>query len=926
MNLRRILSISILLCLPAHCRADEDLPERTAAVLNFSDTSVGPAQETYRWLSKGLTDMCINQLTQVPGLRLVTREHMQMLLEEADLVDSLMGKDALPRDSGEWLQKYLRVDDLLFGTYTIDEGTVRLQLNLIDQESGEVLGSFVEEGALDELLDLQERLVQRLAARMLGKEREEVEALELPRWSNSMEAAAHLYGGIDHFDAGRFTEAWYAFRQALEVDPNYADGRYWAARMSYYRQDYEHARLEFDRFILASPRHPRVGDAIMEYVHSFERLAESPEDILDVYRMLQASDWKDARVYHQFDYTSSSILADWLRKREQQVLRYQGKLHEAFQLLDSGFGDTEFNAADPYIRSWQSDASRLMRRLAELSEDGENLRLESPHAPYNDIVLPVENPTAQADLRSTKLHGDTYRWGENYRILAPPGYGMKKLTATVKRTNDPQCDAICRLQIRRYRYVDIHTCWSTNQEGKDRDYIYDVPLPPGCTWFYLRPEYAPNNPNLSQAGCSAAFDGWVVEAELEPLSDVGRIQLNIGNCTRFQAQVNGRYARCFNGVIGGLPAGTHRITITNMWDRQPWGFVPLQRDVKVVANRTVPLQLELSFSKEMHEQGWEDPQPVVTKYPWFKHRPRRQANRLGGQPCVIQNRRDPGYVISWSHLDDLWVTASSDGQSWGEQRNLAPPANSAHTEHNPSMIQDEQGRYCLLFQSDRGGLRNYASYVTWSRDLHHWVRPVMVSAISHKDHDLIQANNGEYIFIGTGERDGDKKGIQVRRSRDLLSWGEIETHSWYSDNTFICLRQDRRGRFYLIGVKEAYPYCAVSSDLADWSGFSWIYACTIRPDSTLSAAISGDRLVVGLGCKDGHYNGQALFEILSTPIRNARLAWRKVPEPQDVVGGLSDMMLDRETGKLVVVWQSMDDLLNSVYPSGPVFCMKGSLR
>jgi TolB-like protein len=960
--LRRVTLLAALLVFPDQSGQTNELPERTAAVLNFSDTSVGPAQEEYGWLSKGLADMCINQLTQVPGLRLVTREHMQTLLEEADLVDSLMGADALPRDSGEWLQKYLSVDDVLFGTYTIDGGTVRLQLNLIDQESGEVLGSYVEEGAFDELLDMQGRLVQRVASRMLGHDAADGEVLELPRWSNSMEAAGNLYEGIDHFDAGRFTEAWYAFRQALEVDPNYADGRYWAARMSYYRQDYEHARLEFDRFVLGSPAHPRAGDAIMEYVHSFERLAHTPGDILDVYETLGASDWKDARVYHQADFTSSSHLSDWLRKREQQVLRYQGRLPEAFRLLEEGFDDSEPKAEDAYKRGWKNDASRLMRGIAELSEDSENRRLESIHTPFKDIVLSLEDPTAGEDLKDTDLHGAGYRWGTNHRILAPPGYAMKKVTATVMRTNDPRCDAVCRLQIRRYRYVDIDTCWTTNQEGKDHNYVFDVPLPPGCTWFYLRPEFQAKARSFTKSDCNASFDGWSIVAELEPLGEVGRIQLTVENCARFKALVDDRYARCFNGVIGGLNPGSHRITVANMWPGG-WGFAPVHRDVTVVPNETASLDVALNLSDALHDQGWEDPVPVAADYPWFKHRPRRRENYFGGQPCLLQNRRDSGLVIVWSHLDDLWVATSSDGVSWNAQYSLATPANSAHTEHNPRMIQDEQGRYCLLFHSDRGGLRDYASYVTWSRDLKHWSRPIMISPITHKDHDLIQANNGEYIFIGTGEKfkvpkikhdkdgnptymgtplkkskygyymlpEGSHKrranpGPQIRRSRDFLNWGETEVIPGSSPNSFICLRQDRQGLFYLIGVSGQRPYYSVSPDLKEWSDCVYISDNEVTPRSSFSATISDDRLIVGIGGRDGHYSGSPEYEAYSTSIRGARPSWRRVNMPAGVVGPLSDMMYDRRTGKLILVWQAMDEKLNSVYPSGPVFCMKASLK
>ncbi|MCK5607837.1 hypothetical protein KAR91_38510, partial [Candidatus Pacearchaeota archaeon] len=658
--------------------------EITVAVLNFANRATGVEQQKYNWLEKGLTDLIINDLSSYEGFRVVTREHMQMLMEEREILNTL----SLPNDVRRSIGRSLQVDYLVFGTFGVDKNGLVLEAKVINVDDSRVIASLTEQSSLDQVLIMEKNLAGDLIVCLKGKGVSQNIVHQLPRWTDSVPATEYLYNGVDYFDKGLYTKAWYYFRKAIHNDPNFADARYWLARMSYYRQEYGHARVEYEQFVNNFPSHPRIGDAIIEFVHSYERTIDDPDTLLKFYQEARKQDWGGNRVYHQADYINWSPLYDWLIKREQQTLKFKHEYGEAFSLLLSGI---EYNipvyerGLEHRLRSWQNESVRLMASAAVESEDRFNRRLTSTYLPYKDIALSVNMPRAGKDIAKKEgLCGGVYKWGCNYRILAPEGFSIKKIKATVMRTNDPKHDAVCRLQIRRYRYVDIDSVWTTNKT-KPEDLTRTITMPPGCTWFYLRPEYLSRayRIGISQVkNIKSSFDGWRIEAELEPLGPVGRIGITVDNCSRYEVLVDGVYARCFDGIITNLIPGKHKIEVRHTHNS---AYLPQEKEVEIKADEIISLELSLPFKHEVKEEGWQNPTSVARQYPWFKHRPARVA-RLGrsresalrGIRPTICRTRSGVFVVIWSFLDDLWMATSKDGKKWNVPVNISPPVNSAH--------------------------------------------------------------------------------------------------------------------------------------------------------------------------------------------------------------------------------------------------------
>ncbi len=938
----------------------------TVAVLDFAQLETAHDPTAHRWLSKAFSDLLIGDLVIHPELRPVTREHMRMLMRESELREmSGLTEDRMDPEEYRRMQGYLKVDHMILGTFSIQDGQIDIHARIIERDAGKRLAGFSQSGALTNALQLEKNLARDMLEFYSGGNVAAAD-WELPVWTDSMPASEWLYRGVDAFDAGRYVEAWYHFRRATRLDPGYADALYWTGRMYHYRQDYAHAHIVYREFIRRYPKHGRVGDAVAEYVHSREcgALTSAPEgahpdatdgftpqQALELYRSLRARNWDFVFVHNKVDYASRSPLGDWLMKREQQALTYLGDLPGAFALIESGLKNLTDEPADATARSWRDESRQLMAMLAMESEDAGGPRLSSQFLHARDYRLLPDHPVAEEDLRAAGLKGNDYRWGTNWRILAPPGYTIKSVRTTIFRTNDPKVGAICRLQLRRYRYVDIDACWTEDTlPGADRKYERTIQMPPGCTWFYLRPEY-----DGRRGAHQASFDGWRLEAELLPIArDVGGVRVEVDNAFEFNTTIDGVYTRCYDGAIPNLPPGKYTVSIAPVWGRRTWAFAPMEHVIEIPSNRFLNLTLNLSLNADVRDTGWNNPCAVATHYPTYKHRPRPDSNWRSGSPAIAVHPDTGHYLAVWAHLDDLWYARSKDGIAWDTPEPLPPPVNSADAEINPRLLIDNQGRYCLLFLSNRGLSRNLATYIAWSRNLTHWSRPVMLTPHHHDDHDLIQDDQGRYLALLTpsdktpdGGNDQNAM-ITLLASRDLDEWtNPVPREAWHRlfypyelpEEAQVQYQQqerphkarivqDRHGTYHLVWISRTTGRLqhARSSDLAAWSRLAQIpHILQLKPFN-LAITTTDDRLLAAVIAADGMYSGHEVFAMSAIPLNSdtPALNWYPMAIPPLIVNGMPELVYHAGRKQVSLGWQVAEQELHPTRLSGPVYIMTGN--
>lgn len=183
---------------------------KAISVLYFSNTS---QNQEYGWLSKGLADMLITDLSEVKGLTVVEREELEKIIKEQQRSAS----DLFDENSACRLGMLLASKHIIMGSFIVLNNTLRIDLKLVEVESGKITKALSKAGELSKLFELQRSLTGEL-----------IKALDLAvpekltqTPSQSLQAVKAYYQGIEFLDQGAFAEAEKLFKQAISLDPYY---------------------------------------------------------------------------------------------------------------------------------------------------------------------------------------------------------------------------------------------------------------------------------------------------------------------------------------------------------------------------------------------------------------------------------------------------------------------------------------------------------------------------------------------------------------------------------------------------------------------------------------------------------------------------------------------------------------------------------
>jgi TolB-like protein len=185
----------------------------TVGVLYFRNRTARPRLDP---LQKGLAQMLITDLSQVPGLQVVERIRVQALVEELGLGTSgLVDPETAPRTGKLLGAKWLVGGDLAKG----DRNPLLLRGNVLDVPSAGITARPAAEGDLDAIF----RLEKELAFGIIDALRIEVspalrEAIAKPP-TTSLAALLDFSRGIDESDRGEYGKAAASYRAALTEDP-----------------------------------------------------------------------------------------------------------------------------------------------------------------------------------------------------------------------------------------------------------------------------------------------------------------------------------------------------------------------------------------------------------------------------------------------------------------------------------------------------------------------------------------------------------------------------------------------------------------------------------------------------------------------------------------------------------------------------------
>jgi serine/threonine protein kinase/tetratricopeptide (TPR) repeat protein len=214
---------AVLLALAALVRLQGDAPtgagddRSSLAVFYFANLSDDAQLD---WLETGLTDMLVTNLSQSPTLRVLSTSRLYQLLDE-------LGQRDAPAISAEVVGEVSRRADMataLVGSFVRAGSQIRIQAQLQDPESGEVLASERVEGDAEEgLFDLVDELTGRIRSRL---ELKAVAAGADPKLADvttsSVEAYRYFVKGMHHHERLEEREARAMLQKAVAADPGFA--------------------------------------------------------------------------------------------------------------------------------------------------------------------------------------------------------------------------------------------------------------------------------------------------------------------------------------------------------------------------------------------------------------------------------------------------------------------------------------------------------------------------------------------------------------------------------------------------------------------------------------------------------------------------------------------------------------------------------
>lgn len=224
-------------------------PPITVAALPLHQAS---AKESYAPLAEAIADQLLARLSAVEGLVLVDRAAIDKVLAEQklSLLESAADRTRLGRIVGARF--------VLTGSVTaVGDNEFQLSAHLLEVSTARVARSAKVVARCDQLTEPIDKLAQELADE-LNLMLPELTADQIDK---SPQANLYFMRGLGYYFAKLPDNALVEFMKALAIEPSHARARFWNG-MSYFEQgEYEHAKLEFARFLKQFDWHPLASRA-----------------------------------------------------------------------------------------------------------------------------------------------------------------------------------------------------------------------------------------------------------------------------------------------------------------------------------------------------------------------------------------------------------------------------------------------------------------------------------------------------------------------------------------------------------------------------------------------------------------------------------------------------------------------------------------
>jgi DNA-binding winged helix-turn-helix (wHTH) protein/Tfp pilus assembly protein PilF len=214
--------------------AEQIAVQPSIAVLDFANVS---NDRDLAWLSSGIAETVTNDLRATSALRIVDRVRVVEAIKRAG-----------PELSA--LRAELHLDRAVVGSFQRAGSRLRITARVVDAASGETMAGAQADGPLEEVFDLQDRIVAQFAE-TLGIGAKQPRSLGD---TSSLEAYRLFTEGrvrLESLDAANVPEAIANFERAIDLDPQYAAAYVGLANARLWQYEMSRARNQPDAGLLA---------------------------------------------------------------------------------------------------------------------------------------------------------------------------------------------------------------------------------------------------------------------------------------------------------------------------------------------------------------------------------------------------------------------------------------------------------------------------------------------------------------------------------------------------------------------------------------------------------------------------------------------------------------------------------------------------
>ncbi|HEY7193265.1 MAG TPA: CsgG/HfaB family protein [Gemmatimonadales bacterium] len=190
------------------------------AVFPFTNGgSYGQGKEDFDALERGIAGMMISELAQNPAARVVERQEIQRIIDEQNLV----GQNRVDPQTAAKVGKLVGARYVVAGTFIDFYGDFRVDVRLVNVETGEIVKTESERMQRDHMFDI----IRNVATRLMKDAN--LPALQRQASDQRMgrqvptEALTYYSRGLLYADHGQKDKAIEMFNQATTIFPGYTE-------------------------------------------------------------------------------------------------------------------------------------------------------------------------------------------------------------------------------------------------------------------------------------------------------------------------------------------------------------------------------------------------------------------------------------------------------------------------------------------------------------------------------------------------------------------------------------------------------------------------------------------------------------------------------------------------------------------------------